>query len=82
MEEKLRDIERDISSEDYVSLYRNSHAIKSMSANIGAHKVRSISAHIEELGRQNELSGLAEAINSLEQAYQEFLLEFDAALNN
>ncbi len=82
MEEKLRDIERDISSEDYVSLYRTAHAIKSMSANIGAHKVRSISAHIEELGRQNELSGLAEAINSLEQAYQEFLLEFDAALNN
>jgi CheY-like chemotaxis protein/HPt (histidine-containing phosphotransfer) domain-containing protein len=77
MEEKLRDIERDILTQDGTSIYRTAHAIKSMSANIGADKVRNISSQIEKKARENELSMLAEAIIVLAEAYHEFVEEFD-----
>ncbi|CAA0097060.1 Signal transduction histidine-protein kinase BarA [Halioglobus japonicus] len=77
MEEKLRDIERDLQAEDSISVYRTAHAIKSMSANIGAEKVRTISAHIEKQGRENEFTGLSDAVNELVIAYQEFLVDFN-----
>lgn len=82
MEEKLQDIEREFRSEDSVSIYRTAHAIKSMSANIGAHKVRTISALIERKGRENEVFDLQEAISTLTEAYQEFLVEFEIDLTN
>src|SRR5690606_3316552 len=44
MEEKLREIDRNIAACDDIAIYRTAHAIKSMSANIGAEKVRTISA--------------------------------------
>lgn len=77
MEEKLLDIERDIAAKDGTSIYRTAHAIKSMSANIGAEKVRYISSEIEKKGRANEYSGLAEAIIVLAEAFHEFVEEFD-----
>lgn len=80
MEEKLQDIERNVSSVDNISVYRTAHAIKSMSANIGADKVRTISALIEKKGRENEISELAEPVSMLTKAYQEFLVEFDSIL--
>ncbi len=80
MEEKLRDIQRDLKSLDNVSIYRTAHAIKSMSANIGAEKVRLISAQIEKKGKEEELSDLDDAVVALLAAYQEFLAEFDIDL--
>ncbi len=77
MDEKLRDIERDIHAQDGVSIYRSAHAIKSMSANIGANKVIHISAQIEKKGKENEFGGLAEAMIVLTEAYREFVEEFD-----
>jgi signal transduction histidine kinase/ligand-binding sensor domain-containing protein/CheY-like chemotaxis protein/HPt (histidine-containing phosphotransfer) domain-containing protein len=77
MEEKLRDIERNFRAHDCTSIYRTAHAIKSMSANIGAAKVRSISAQIEKKSKENELGGLAEEIIVLTEAYHEFVEQFD-----
>tara|TARA_R110002049_G_scaffold114812_17_gene266202 strand:- start:4410 stop:8909 length:4500 start_codon:yes stop_codon:yes gene_type:complete len=82
MEEKLRDIESDLNSENSTSVYRTAHAIKSMSANIGAEKVRTISAQIEKQGRANDLSGLSDTLETLTIAYQEFLVEFDHSLTS
>ena len=79
MDEKLRDIERDFNAHDSTSIYRTAHAIKSMSANIGADKVRSISSQIEKKGRENELGGLAEEIILLKEAYHEFVEQFDTS---
>ena len=76
MEEKLRDIEHEVRSDNSVSIYRTAHAIKSMSANIGAEKVRSLSAAIESKGRDNDIADLSESVVGLTQAYQEFLVEF------
>ena len=78
MEEKLKEIELNIHAADGVSLYRTAHAMKSMSANIGAYKVKSISAFIEEKGRENEILGLSESVAALTEAYHEFLVEFEA----
>ncbi len=77
MDEKLRDIERGFSAHDSTSVYRTAHAIKSMSANIGADKVRSISSQIEKKSRENQLGELAEEIIVLTEAYHEFVEQFD-----
>jgi len=77
MDEKLRDIEREFLAQDCTSLYRTAHAIKSMSANIGAAKVRNISSKIEKKSKENELGSLAEEILVLTEAYHEFVEQFD-----
>lgn len=77
MDEKLRDIKREILAEDCTSVYRTAHAIKSMSANIGANRVRNISSHIEKKGREKELAGLADSVIVLTEAYHQFVDEFD-----
>ena len=76
MDEKLIEIESNCALGDAESLYRTAHAIKSMSANIGAEKVRSISAHIEMKGRNNELDGLSTSIENLAESYSEFTANF------
>jgi signal transduction histidine kinase/ligand-binding sensor domain-containing protein/CheY-like chemotaxis protein/HPt (histidine-containing phosphotransfer) domain-containing protein len=80
MEEKLKDIERNVITKDGTALFRTAHAIKSMSANIGADKVKKISILIEKKGKANEFSDLAEEIIALTQAYHEFLKEFDIVI--
>ena len=76
MDEKLIEIESNCAQGDAESLYRTAHAIKSMSANIGAEKVRSISAHIEMKGRSNELNGISASIEKLVESYSEFTANF------
>ena len=76
MDEKLIEIKSNCECGDIVSLYRAAHAIKSMSANIGAEKVRLISAHIESQGRKNELNDLSTSIEDLAESYNEFIANF------
>ncbi|RLA49736.1 MAG: hypothetical protein DRR42_15045 [Gammaproteobacteria bacterium] len=76
MIEKLVEIEKNWQSGDSESLYRTAHAIKSMSANIGAEKVRAISAKIETNGRNENLENVSDEIDQLKIAYQEFIEEF------
>ena len=80
MIEKLEEISIDYKSQNHEALYRTAHAIKSMSANIGAEKVRSVSAHIELLARKAELEGIDNLISRLTEAYQEFLSVFELEL--
>ncbi len=76
MVEKLTEIEKNRQSGDSESLYRTAHAIKSMSANIGAERVRSISAEIEANGRSKIFDNVANEIDQLNIAYEEFIEEF------
>jgi signal transduction histidine kinase/ligand-binding sensor domain-containing protein/CheY-like chemotaxis protein/HPt (histidine-containing phosphotransfer) domain-containing protein len=78
MHEKLSDIDENLKNADIEQLYRTAHAIKSMSANIGAEKVRMISAQIETEGRRGDLTGADKSITELTNAYEEFLREFQA----
>jgi CheY-like chemotaxis protein len=79
MDEKLRQIGCDLNDGDTENLSRTAHAIKSMSANIGAERVRSISALIESKGRRGDTSDGSESIRLLKLAYTEFIDEFDHA---
>jgi hypothetical protein len=47
-----------------------------MSANIGAEKVRSISAQIEAQAKGEDLEGIDQKLTTLSSAYEEFLKEF------
>jgi CheY-like chemotaxis protein/HPt (histidine-containing phosphotransfer) domain-containing protein len=76
MDEKLEEIQLNCSNMDNRSVYRSAHAIKSMSANIGAEKVRSISAEIESVGRNNNLADIDAKLDKLKVAYSEFVDHF------
>ena len=47
-----------------------------MSANIGAEKIRSISAQIELNGRNANISEMSSDLNELDSAYLEFVDQF------
>jgi CheY-like chemotaxis protein len=81
MDEKLEEIKRCALSKDTASTYRTAHAIKSMSANIGAEKVRKISAAIEKKSRENDLTQANESIELLAKAYHEFVDEFETEIS-
>ena len=76
MQEKLSEISNDLKSGDSDKLYRTAHAIKSMSANIGAEKVRSISAEVEGLGRSGNIASVGNSLLEITEAYDEFVKEF------
>lgn len=76
MTEKLSEMADNLSVSDPEKLYRTAHAIKSMSANIGAERVRSISAQIESNGRDGNIVEAQESLTELTQAYEEFVAEF------
>lgn len=81
MDEKLKELEQNVASNDHNTIYRSAHAIKSMSANMGAEKVQLLSFEIEKRGRQNNLAGLMSAVSLLKNAYIEFIDEFGAEID-
>ena len=78
MEDKLSEINYHVKSGDAESIYRTAHAIKSMSANIGAEKVHAISSQIELAGRENDLSQVNGFVHELDDGYAEFKAAFEA----
>jgi signal transduction histidine kinase/ligand-binding sensor domain-containing protein/CheY-like chemotaxis protein/HPt (histidine-containing phosphotransfer) domain-containing protein len=76
MSTKLTEISDNLREQEADALFRNAHAIKSMSANIGAEKVRSISAQIEVQAKGGDLEGIGQKLTTLSSAYEEFLKEF------
>ena len=76
MNTKLTEINDSLKNREIDTLYRTAHAIKSMSANIGAEKVRSISAQIEGQAKDGKLEGVEKKLVTLSDAYEEFLKEF------
>ena len=82
MHQKLAEITLNFKDGDHEKIYRTAHAIKSMSANIGAEKVRTISADIEAKGRSGELADGAASFELLSTAYNEFVQEFESRFIN
>ena len=76
MQEKLLEIAANLEASDSEKLYRTAHAIKSMSANIGAERVRSISAKIETNGRAGDMVHVQQSVMELTKAYEEFVDQF------
>ena len=76
MQEKLQEMSQNIGKGDAGQINRAAHAIKSMSANIGAEKVRIISSNMEAKCRGGELTDIDGSIASLSEAFEEFVEQF------
>ena len=76
MHTKTEELRKHIKDSDHGNTYKTAHAIKSMSANVGALKVQSISSKIEYEGKQEKNFELNPLLLQLESAYDEFIVEF------
>ncbi|RLQ23646.1 response regulator [Seongchinamella sediminis] len=76
MEQKLEEIRMNVNDLDIEQLTKSAHAVKSMSANIGAQKVRSISSQIEASSKHGNLDDVENNLVMLKDAYEEYLIEF------
>jgi CheY-like chemotaxis protein len=76
MEEKLQELQSHLYSRNSESFSKSAHAIKSMSANIGAESIRNISAQLEATAKSGNLSGLDKKLEELRDAYNQFLTAF------
>jgi HPt (histidine-containing phosphotransfer) domain-containing protein len=76
MAEKLEELDGDLISADSEALYKTAHAIKSMSANMGAEQVRVHSSSLEILGRSGTINGADSMIIELKSSYLEFVKLF------
>ena len=76
MTAKISEMTNYLRNGDTRGLYTSAHAIKSMSANIGAEKVRLIAAKLERIGREGGMAVTNNDISELESAYQEFVAAF------
>ena len=73
MTEKIIELVNAMASGDTRLASTAAHAIKSMSANLGAEKVRLISIDIEMNSKIGDLTNLGSKIDKIELAYREFL---------
>lgn len=76
MEDKLHQLKEELSDSNFENIRTTAHAIKSMSANIGAIQVKQLSATLESQARDRSLSSVDYDYRSLERAYTEFVSEF------
>ena len=76
MDEKLEELDGDLVSADPQALYKTAHAIKSMSANMGAEQVRIHSSNIEVLGKSGSVDGAEDMTTQLKSSYLEFVKLF------
>ena len=73
---KLNELFQHVSENDSIEASRAAHAIKSMSANIGAEKVRTISADIEKLSKAGKMENIEDQVEILQASYLSFVDEF------
>jgi len=76
MDDKLQVLTVRLEQNDLDDVYKDVHAIKSMSANIGAKEVRRISANLESETKNGEFDGVRPSLSLLNEAYKTFVIEF------
>jgi signal transduction histidine kinase/ligand-binding sensor domain-containing protein/CheY-like chemotaxis protein len=77
MDEKLEELAAQIASADSDNTYKTAHAIKSMSANMGAKRITAIASQMESDGRKQDLNSMPEELETLKSAYVEFVHKFE-----
>ncbi len=75
MQEKRVDLGNHLLNGDLLNVSLTAHAIKSMSANIGAEEVKTIAAEIESIAK-DESSDVDLSVCSLDEAFKKFSSEF------
>lgn len=74
---KLRTLDGQLEAKDFQDLDKLCHAIKSMSANMGANEVRRISAEMESSSKLLQFDEAVSLVPGLKEAYEKFLVEFE-----
>ena len=82
MNEKLRELEGFIKDDNSSDTYKTAHAIKSMSANMGAQQVKIFASRIETMAKNENLQELNSDLEQLKESYQEFSDAFSPELFN
>ncbi|MGI9406282.1 MAG: ATP-binding protein, partial [Hyphomicrobiaceae bacterium] len=77
----MKDIDRAIAAEKFCEIASTAHALKSLSANIGAHKVADACGHLEERSRAEDSSGRDRMVLSIKQELSEALAEVASLVN-
>ena len=72
MNEKLLELESFINDENSTDTYKAAHAIKSMSANMGAQQVKVLASQMEMSAKNGNLTGLDSDLESLRALYRDF----------
>ena len=75
IEPKLSQLALEVADIEANDAYKTAHAIKSMSANIGAERVKSIAAAIEDADRGGDRPTASELVPDLVKAKEEFIME-------
>ncbi|MGI9386163.1 MAG: response regulator, partial [Methyloligellaceae bacterium] len=71
----MEDIDRAVASHKFCEIASTAHALKSLSANIGAHKVADACGHLEERSRNEDASGRDKMVLSIKRELREALAE-------
>lgn len=74
-DDKLMELKSDLGRNDSASSYKSAHAIKSMSANIGAERVRHVAERMERFGRRGDTQSISDLLPELLSAKVEFTKE-------
>ncbi len=77
MEGKLAIVDDQLTKKDFQNFDKLAHAIKSMSANMGASEVRRLSAEIESNAKLQQFDDVESLARLLREAYEKFLAEFE-----
>ena len=80
MDEKLSELESEIKDANCEGVYKASHAIKSMSANMGAEQVKLVASQIESRARKDDISSALSDYENMKGAYREFTGAFTEEL--
>jgi CheY-like chemotaxis protein len=80
MNDKLRELEGFIKEDNSSDTYKAAHAIKSMSANMGAEQVKIFAARIEAIAKNENLEELNGDLEQLKESYKEFSEAFSPEL--
>ncbi|MEP1472012.1 MAG: two-component regulator propeller domain-containing protein [Halieaceae bacterium] len=80
MNEKLSELESFIKEDNSTDVYKTAHAIKSMSANMGAQQVKTLASKMEIGAREGKLKGLDKDLQKLRELYRDFSDAFNLEL--
>lgn len=82
MIEKFGELEIQLSRGEMENISRTAHAIKSMSANVGAEQLKSIGSKIERKAKDNDATDMESLTKELNGAYSVFVEEFSERFKN
>ncbi|MEI7816831.1 MAG: ATP-binding protein [Desulfuromonadales bacterium] len=71
--ETMSTLSSGIAKGDTAEIHRQAHTIKGAAANIGAHRIRSCAAHLDDMAKSGSMAGIIQQIELLKSEYELFV---------